>query len=396
MEHAIIDDWEAVTLVPSDAPKRVWVPTDDSVTGWTGDAYFNDSDWLSVEGMPGGVGYERNAGYEPFISLDLDAQMQSNTSCYIRIPFVASRNLNVYDVLFLRIQYDDGFVAYLNGHEIARRHATGDPAWNAAASESQADSAATVFETIDLTDFLPYMQRAENMLAIHGLNVSTGSSDFLINVELTAGKGTPIEIDETLQAYEGPITLTQAAHIKSRILGGSQWSSLTDMTFAMQAVLESLRVTEVMYHPSDTGNPEDPNTEYIELMNTSDQAIPLGLVHFTKGVSCDLPAVDILSKETVLVVKDIVAFENRYGLGLPVIAEYTGSLSNRGEWIELRDAADHIVHRLQYQDDWYDVTDGDGYSLTVNQPEQTSSEMLSDKDLWHPSAVLGGTPGFIE
>jgi hypothetical protein len=81
---------------------------------------------------------------------------------------------------------------------------------------------------------------------------------------------------------------------------------------------------------------------------------------------------------------------------LPVIGEYTGSLSNSGEWVELRDAADHIVHRLQYQDDWYDVTDGDGYSLTVNDPEQTSSEMLPDKNLWHPSVVFGGTPGLIE
>lgn len=394
--HAAIDDWDGVTLVPSDAPKRVLVPTDDSVTNWTGAGFFNDSDWLSVEGLPGGVGYERNSGYDPFISLDLDAQMRSNTSCYIRIPFMASRNLNVYDVLFLRIQYDDGFVAYLNGHEVARRNATGDPAWNAAASASQEDSAATVFETIDLTDSLPYMQRAENTLAIHGLNASTGSSDFLINVELSAGRGTPIEIDETLQAYEGPIPLTHAAHIKARILGDGQWSSLTDMTFAMQSALESLRITEVMYHPLDTGNPEDPNTEYIELTNISDQAISLGLVHFTEGVQFDLPAIDVAPKERVLVVKDIVAFENRYGLDLPVIGEYTGSLSNSGEWIELRDAADHIVHRLQYKDDWYDVTDGGGYSLTVNAAALSDTEMPFDKALWHASAVLGGTPGLTE
>ncbi|NQV33386.1 MAG: CotH kinase family protein, partial [Phycisphaeraceae bacterium] len=173
MEHAVIGDWDSVTLVPSGGPKRVLVPTDDSVTGWTGGGFFNDSDWLSVEGLPGGVGYGRNAGYEPFISLDLDAHMRSNTSCYIRYSFVASRNLNAYDVLFMRIQYDDGFVAYLNGHEVARRNAAGDPAWNATASASQEDSAATVFETIDVTDFLPYMQRAENTLAIHGLNAST-------------------------------------------------------------------------------------------------------------------------------------------------------------------------------------------------------------------------------
>ena len=396
MEHASIGDWTSATLVPTDAPKRVLVPRDASVTDWTGFGFFNDSDWLTVEGVPGGVGYERSTGYEPFISLDLNAQMQSNTSCYIRIPFAASRNLNAYDVLFMRIQYDDGFVAYLNGQEVARRNAAGEPAWNAAASASHDDSEATVFETIDLTEFLPHMRRAENILAIHGLNVSTNSSDFLISVELSAGQGTPVEIDEALQVYEGPITLTQAAHIKARTLGNGQWSSLTDMTFAMQSAKDGLRITELMYHPSDTGNPDDPNTEYLELMNTSDQPIHLGMVRFTEGLGGDLPAVEIAPNEAVLMVKDITAFQNRYGLDLPVIGEYTGSLSNSGEWIELRDAADHIVHRLEYQDDWYDVTDGDGYSLTVIDPQQSDTEMLTDKALWHASGSLGGTPGRVE
>ncbi|MCP4452719.1 MAG: hypothetical protein GY809_14750 [Planctomycetes bacterium] len=398
MVHAEVDDWDSVTLVPIDAPKRVWVPTDDSVTEWTGAGagFFDDSAWLSSEGLPGGVGFDRNTEYDPFISLHLDAEMQSSAGCYVRVPFVASRTLNTYDVLLMRIQYDDGFVAYLNGQEVARRNVTGDPAWNTTASASRNDTGATLFETIDLSAFLPHMRRAENILAIHGMNVSARSSDFLISVELTAGKGTPIEIDETLQLYETPIPLTQATHIKARILGNNQWSSLTDVTLAMQSVLDSLRITEVMYHPSDTGYPDDPNTEYIELMNTSDHPISLGLVQFTRGIRFDLPAMALEPKATALVVKDMAAFQNRYGMDLPVLGEYMGSLSNSGEWIELRDAADHIIHRLQYQDDWYEVTDGDGYSLTVNTPEQIDSEMASDKNLWRPSLHPGGTPGWVE
>jgi hypothetical protein len=40
-----------------------------------------------------------------------------------------------------------------------------------------------------------------------------------------------------------------------------------------------------MYHPEDTGNPDDPNTEYIELKNIGATAINLNLVKFDKGIN---------------------------------------------------------------------------------------------------------------
>ncbi|MCF7975036.1 MAG: CotH kinase family protein [Phycisphaerae bacterium] len=396
MEHAAVDDWDSVTMVSVDAQKRVFVPEDGSVTGWAGSDFFDDSKWLSVSGLPGGIGYERGTGYAPYLSLDIESAMQGSTGCYIRIPFIASRGLNAYDVMSLRVQYDDGFVAYLNGYEVARRNAAEDPAWNAAASASQDDSAAILFETIDVTQFMPYLQRAENMLAIHGLNVSQDSSDFLINAELIAGRGTPVEIDEDLLTYDGSILLTESAHIKARILRDSTWSSLTDMTFALQSVVEGLRITEIMYHPFETGHPDDPNTEYLELTNISDEPIPLGMVRFTQGVTLDLPALDIAPNDIVLVVKDSIAFENRYGPDLPVIGQYTGSLSNSGEWITLRDATDQIIHRIEYRDDWYAATDGEGYSLVLKNTAQTPSELPTDPDLWYPSALMDGTPGWMD
>jgi len=395
-EHANTSEWDSVTLFSADMPKRVLVPTDDSVTHWTGEAFYNDSSWHSVSGLPGGVGYEKSTGYEPYISLDVQTEMASNTSCYVRIPFVASRNLNAYDVLFLNIQYDDGFVAYLNGHEVARRNAPQNLAWNSSATSNHDDGAATVFETIDLTAYTDYILRAENVVAIHGLNASTSSSDFLINAELKAGKGTPIEIDEKLSQYEGPIALTEATHIKARILQDNKWSSLAEMTFAMQSVVDGLRISEIMYHPPETGNPEDPNTEYIELMNISDKPIPLGLVRFTRGITFELPSIELAANDVVLIVKDSVAFENMYGVDLPVIGQYAGSLSNSGEWLELQDVAGYTIHRLQYKDDWHDVTDGDGYSLTLHDPTQAASDTGSDPALWRASAVLGGTPGWVD
>jgi hypothetical protein len=196
--------------------------------------------------------------------------------------------------------------------------------------------------------------------------------------------------------YEGPIALTEATHLKARILSDNKWSSLAEATFALQSVVDGLRINEIMYHPSDTGNPDDPNTEYIELMNISDQPINLGLVRFTRGITLDLPSIELASNDVVLIVKDIAAFENKYGVDLPVIGQYTGNLSNSGEWLELQDVAGYTIHRLQYKDGWHDATDGDGHSLTLNDPTQAASDTGSDPALWHASAVLGGTPGWVD
>jgi len=158
-------------------------------------------------------------------------------------------------------------------------------------------------------------------------------------------------------------------------------------------VVQALRITEVMYHPPNSGDLEDPNTEFIELMNTSDQAINLNLVRFTDGVYFDFPAIDVGPGALVLLVKDRDSFTKKYGPDLPIVGEYTGSLNNGGEWIELQDAAQQTIHGFRYQDDWYEQTDGEGHSLIVEHPELMSAGSLSEKEAWRPSRIMGGTPG---
>ena len=68
-----------------------------------------------------------------------------NASCYIRIPFTFAGNRSSIHSMTLRTQYDDGFVAFLNGVEIARRNCVGEPAWNSVASASHGDAEAAVF-----------------------------------------------------------------------------------------------------------------------------------------------------------------------------------------------------------------------------------------------------------
>ena len=92
-------------------------------------------------------------------------------------------------------------------------------------------------------------------------------------------------------------------------------------------------------------------------------------------------------------VKDLAAFQARYGAKLPVVGEYTGSLDNGGEHIELVDAVGQVIQSFAYDDSWFKSTDGSDYSLTVKDPGATDTDSLNDKAAWRASTRKGGSPG---
>ena len=86
------------------------------------------------------------------------------------------------------MNYDDGFVAYLNGTEVARRNAPSTPQWNSTATTSRPNTNVVVYEDIDVTAGLGLLQAGTNVLAVQGLNDSTNGSDFLIVAQLMENK----------------------------------------------------------------------------------------------------------------------------------------------------------------------------------------------------------------
>ncbi|MBN8459889.1 MAG: CotH kinase family protein [Verrucomicrobia bacterium] len=104
----------------------------------------------------------------------------------------ARYNFNVADPsslasLNLRMKYDDGFVAYLNGTEVARGNLAGSRSYNSVADSDRSDSTAVVWEETDLTSAgLPLLVAGPNTLAIHAMRRSIGHQDFLLNPELSA------------------------------------------------------------------------------------------------------------------------------------------------------------------------------------------------------------------
>lgn len=136
---------------------------------------------LAVRSLPvtGGAG-----GYQPFIATDLRGSMELvNPGVYLRVPFTVTNAASLQS-LTLRMMYDDGFVAYLNGQEIARRNSPATPIWSSPASAAHPNNQAAVFEEINISDKLSFLQTGTNVLAIHAMNQSSADSDFLLVPEL--------------------------------------------------------------------------------------------------------------------------------------------------------------------------------------------------------------------
>jgi hypothetical protein len=378
-----------VTLVAENAGKRVLVPTGSINNNWKGGSYFNDAGWISGTG---GVGYEQGSGYEQLISLDLLNRMyDGNTTCYIRIPFALDAPSEDLVSLQLKIRYDDGFIAYLNGTEVARRNFSGTPSWNSSADTTHSDSEAVNFEEIDISPYLIALHSGNNILAIQGLNASPTSSDFLISTELTATQdisSSQVDSPPGVLQYTSPVTLTRSTLVKSRVLSGNTWSALNEGVFAVGPVAENLRITEIMYHPDN-----DPNDEFIELTNIGSETINLNLVKFTNGIDFTFPSIDLAPGEFTVIVQDQSAFTARYGTGINIAGQYTGRLNNAGEKIRLEDALGQMILEFSYKDGWRSITDGEDFSLTIINPANPDPESWDEKDSWRASAYPGGSPG---
>lgn len=346
-------------LVDEAADKRVLVPTGPVGDEWKGGDPFDDSAWSACTGGPGGVGFERGSGYEALITLDTEAQMYGtgkNTTCYIRIPFTTDAGtLATVTALTLKMRCDDGFVAYLNGREVARANFTGTPAWNSHADGAiDGDSSLQDFDAVvDITAYKGDVKAGTNTLAIHAMNNSLTSSDFLISAALDAV---------------------------------CVWTD--DLVQHELNLLNGLRVTELMYRAA-AGDALD----FIELQNVGDQVLDLSGVRFTQGIEFVFPQMTLGPGEFVVVADNVPAFQARYGTTVHLAGAYSGRLSDNGEDIvlDLPAPLDVAIVRFAYEDTWYPAATGGGQSLAINDP-LADPGTWGHHEAWHPAVPSPGGP----
>ncbi|MEC8895956.1 MAG: hypothetical protein VX675_06505 [Planctomycetota bacterium] len=164
--------------------------------GWTFED-FDDSEW---EIVPSGFGYGDRLD---LIGTILEDMEDSYVSVYLRHTFEVE-DLGAVNALALNMDYDDGFVAYLNGTEIARRNLDGTPpAFNTLAATNHESTG--ILELVPLLD-IDALQEGENILAIQMHNTTFSSSDLHLRVELIANPDTGGECPSGLACSQDEIT----------------------------------------------------------------------------------------------------------------------------------------------------------------------------------------------
>ena len=297
---------------------RYMVPGDNLLgLNWTA-KNFDDAAWSSGAT---GLGFETiPSTHSPLIATRVrpSETHAASTSIFLRIRFNIA-DLSKIDALELRMKYDDGFVAWLNGTEIARRNIGGAAgslvAFNAAAT-SRPDAQAIVFQNIDVNAFSSALVQGENVLAIHALNSSATNSDMLILSELAE--------------------LPKPASLGSVGIPGAQPPALP------------LAIGTVEFNPA-SGNQ---NHEFVQILNPNPIAVDVSGWTVEGAIEHTFKPGTVIPSNTRNVPLYLSPHVNSFrarpsaptgNSGVFVQGNYRGQLSARGETITIRDRTGNIA-----------------------------------------------------
>ena len=196
------DHWETAIFAEDDW--RYIVPSFDVETGWN-TIEFDVSNW--DEG-PGGFGYADG---------DDGTIIDPAISVYFRRIFSIS-DLTKLSSAILSADYDDGFVAYLNGHEIGRSYNLSEPGTFVPYDETTTyDHEASLYNgglpesfMLDSLELDSFLTNGENVFAVQIHNVGINSSDMSGNFYLSFGITDDSEFYETTPWwFQEPIVLDE-------------------------------------------------------------------------------------------------------------------------------------------------------------------------------------------
>ncbi len=156
-----------------------------------------------------------------------------------------------------------------------------------------------------------------------------------------------------------------------------------------------LRITEIMYNPAPPidSSLEAQEFEFLELHNLSPGVtLDLNGVSFANGVFFKFTNTTLLGPgQRLVLARNPAAFTARYGGGFNLAGPYSGYLENAGERLTLLDANHEEVLDFSFNNSWYPLTDGLGFSLVVVD-ELAEPDAWDNKSNWRSSGRLNGSP----
>ncbi|MFO1499737.1 MAG: DUF1800 family protein [Verrucomicrobiota bacterium] len=205
-EAALFTVYQPSTEVPLIKPGDLWryfKGTQAPPASWK-ELGFDDSSWLQG---PSGFGYGDGDDATELTDMQQTATQPGYLTVFLRTTIQV--NDPTVDRLSLFVDYDDGFVAYLNGVEVARDNVDGNgPAFNQPASAGHEAGSAVEF---DLTAQKSLLRAGANVLAIQLHNAEVTSSDASMIPSLVGQKFLPIPPRKRINGLN---ELKQLVHVR--------------------------------------------------------------------------------------------------------------------------------------------------------------------------------------
>lgn len=168
------------------APESEWrffkglqEPSSTDPTAWR-NLTFNDANW--------------SKGFGPFFYGDpftpgtlINDMINRYSTLYFRKTFSVTNVENLV-AMDLDVMCDDGFIAWLNGKEIARKLAPSEPVTFRSLALGNATPDPAVLETYKILNPRQFAVNGENILAVQVFNVSLGSSDIAFDAQVLVEK----------------------------------------------------------------------------------------------------------------------------------------------------------------------------------------------------------------
>lgn len=171
---------------------------------------FDDSAQRGWQSGPGPFGFGTTTPAAPAFGTNTQTQMQNLTpTLYLRKTFtVSAADAAKTDPLQLTTSYNDGFIVYINGVEIARRWA--GPAGQFQYHDQHAydpDLSSTTLdvtlysETVNLGAANARLVAGDNVIAIHALNLASTNTNFVFGGTLGIGGAAPVTLVNASDAW---------------------------------------------------------------------------------------------------------------------------------------------------------------------------------------------------
>ncbi len=192
------------------------------------------------------------------------------------------------------------------------------------------------------------------------------------------------------------LTISGTTLFKARVLDGQTWSALKEVRFsAMNEDYSGLKVTEVHYHPADlirsTDTVDGKDLEFLELKNTGSGSVNISGVTVDTAIYYRVPDGVILPpKGFYVIASKPEEFYSFYGMRAS--GNFSGNLSNAGEYVLINDRNRNRIISFTFSDDppWPAEADGGGYSLVPVESNPTGNP--DSYSYWKHSGRIGGSP----